>query len=246
MPKFLLSPTETGRGGEKGLLQLLGDDAIVSTLPEQKGADILIYSKAGLYGAQRKEVPHDFIASISDGRLARETSLLPRNCKFYEIICEGRFRYWPDGHLAVDRKSPSSYTRKQIRGILFNIKYVKGVPVEYTDDLQDTANYLRWMYEFLNKEKHQGLLTRPSTRGAWYVPTAEEVQSWLLQSWNGIGPSTANAIIEHFGGAPLRWTCTTEELAQVRGISRAKAAEMVKTLNPASNPFDELRRKLRG
>ena len=248
MPKFLLSPSETGRKGEKGLLQLLGDDAIVSSIPEQKGADILIYSKAGLYGAQRKEIPHDFIASLSDGRLAKETSLLPKECDIYELKCEGRFRYWPNGRLAMDRKSPANYTRRQIRGILFNIKYIKGVPVEYTEDVEDTANYLRWMYDLLNKEKHFGLFTRPSVKGTWYVPTSKELQSWILQSWNGIGPATADAIIEHFGRVPLRWTCTVDELARVKNISKQKALEMIKSLEGTdqSNGFDEIRKRIKG
>ncbi len=224
MAKFLVSPTE------EDLTQLLGEDAITSSMPEEKGADILIYSKQGLYGAQRKKLPHDFILSFQDGRMTRETSLLPKECKFYEMICEGRFRYFPDGRLAVDRKEPSRFTRRQIRGILFNVKYIKGVPVEYTEDLADTVSYLRWMHSCLNEEKHLGLFRRPSIQSAWYVPTVDELHSWIMQSWQGIGPATAEAVIKRFGGIPLKWTCTLAEMMTVPRLSKDKAREMINTL----------------
>jgi ERCC4-type nuclease len=222
--KFLISPTE------HELIKKLGDDAIISPLPEEKGADILIYSKNGIYGAQRKSVPHDFIASVQDGRLTRETSLMPNELKFYEIICEGKFRYFPNGHLAVDRKNPSRYTRKQITGIIFDIKFVKGINIEYTDDMDNTAQYLKWTYDRLNSSTHYGLLRRPSMNSVWYVPSKEETQSWLLQSWSGIGPSTAEAIIKKFGRAPLRWTCSLEELSSVSRLGKSKAKELIESL----------------
>lgn len=265
MPTFLLSPSETGRKGRgdsyrKGLLQHLGDDAILSSIPEEKGADILIYSKAGLYGAQRKEIPHDFLASVGDGRLTRETTLLRQSCKFYEIIGEGHFRYWPDGRVALDMKEPSRYTRKQVDGIIFDIRWVKGIPIHYTDDLADTAQYLRWLADRLNKKEHTALLQRPSVQGTWYVPSAEEIQTWVLQSWPGIGPATAKAIIDHFSGIPLRWTCTYEELCKVPRMSKNKAKELINSLSnvkitesvnePATSgidtsSFDALRARIR-
>jgi ERCC4-type nuclease len=245
--KFLISPSE------KALAQKLKDDAIVSTLPEEKGADILIPSSAGLYGAQRKEVPHDFILSVTDGRMTRATSLLPKDCKFAELLCEGRFRYWPDGRLIMPgRREPSRWTRKQIRGILFDIKYVKGITVEYTEDIDDTVNYLRWIQDSLSRGKHLGLYKRPHAEGAWYVPTCKDIWSWLLQSFPGVGPSTADAIISHFGTIPLRWTCTQAELERVPRLSRARAVEMIKAFTASTElptvsggpSFDDLRRLL--
>jgi ERCC4-type nuclease len=260
MPTFLLSPSETSRkikrgGFTKGLLQYLGDDAILSSLPEEKGADILIYSKAGLYGAQRKEIPHDFLSSFGDGRLTRETTLLSQSCKFYEMIGEGRFRYYPNDKVALDMKEPSSYTRKQVEGILFDIVWVKGIPIHYTENIEETARHLRDMAERLNKKEHLALLKRPSIQSDWYVPSSEEIQEWVLQSWVGIGPATAKKIIRHFGQIPLKWTCTYEELCQVSGLSKKKAREMVESLSSivrkesvktgATSSFDALRARIR-
>ena len=47
--KILLSPSEVA------LKKALGSDALVSSIPEEKGADILLFSKMGSMGMQRKE-----------------------------------------------------------------------------------------------------------------------------------------------------------------------------------------------
>ncbi|GAH60456.1 unnamed protein product, partial [marine sediment metagenome] len=119
--KALLSPTEND------LSKALGDSAITSSIPEEKGADILLYTKQGLIGIQRKAVPHDFISSIEDGRMARSTTLLQSTCEFRLLLCEGRFRYYPDGRLDLGPRIPSHYTIKHLRGMLFDIRFVKNV-----------------------------------------------------------------------------------------------------------------------
>lgn len=253
MPVFLLSPSE------KELIKAFGGDGIVSPLPESKGADVLVYTKQGLLGIQRKSVPHDFLASISDGRMVRETSLLPKECKFSLLLLEGRFRYYPDGHLSIDRHAPSRYTRSQIRGMLFDIWHIKSVPYDYTENTGDTASYIRSLVDFMNENKHLGMFRRPHAEGSWYVPSARDVHLWILQSFQGIGPSTAAKIIEHFGSEiPIRWTCTIDELKSVPGLSRKKAEELYSYLPPgthvatvaakedAISVFDGLRRRLRG
>lgn len=242
MIRLLVSPSDTP------LAKALGEKAIVSTIPEEKGADVLAYTSQGLLGIQRKAVPSDFISSITDGRMARETALLKQHCKFKLLLCEGRFRYYPNGRLAIDRKTSSQFTRKQIRGMLFDIRYVMGVDVDYTEDIEDTADYIVWQVDLMNQKKHLGLYHRPAVQGSWYVPTAKDIDLWLLQSFPGIGPAIADNIIRSFGGkVPLRWTCTLEELAQVDGLSRKRAEGMWEILEgrrpifKSASEFDRLR-----
>jgi ERCC4-type nuclease len=220
-----------------------------------KGADVLAYTKQGLLGVQRKSVPHDFLASISDGRMVRETSLLPKECKFPLLLLEGRFRYYPDGHLSVDRHTPSRYTRGQIRGMLFDIQYIKGVPYDYTENTGDTVSYIRSLVDFMNQGKHLGMFRRPHAEGSWYVPSSKDVQLWVLQSFQGVGPATADKILKHFGEIPLKWTCTLEELCQVPTLTKNKAKEIYSYLPPGVqniakstevvDEFNELRRRLK-
>ncbi len=229
--KVLLSPSEVSLAKE------MSGEAITSDIPEQKGADILIYSKHGLWGGQRKEVPSDFISSFTDGRMARATSLLQGSCTFTRLICEGKFRYWPDGtvHLGMtkgNKRIPSRFTRKYIHGMLNDVEFVKGIMIRWTDDIADTAEYIRSVIRFLEGTRHTGLFARPSAKGAWGVPTAKDTHLWLLQSFPGIGPTIADHIIERFGGdMPLRWTCTQEELESVPGLSKARAKVMWEALS---------------
>jgi len=235
--RALLSPTE------HKLADKFKSEAIVSSLPEKKGADILVYTRQGLIGLQRKEVPNDFLSSFTDGRMAQATALMVKSCKFHRIIAEGRFRYWPDGRVVtgqIDLKTrkplPSRFTRSHVRGMIFDLEFVRGVTVDWTDDLDDTVAYIRALPGFIEKEKHLGLYTRPSAQGTWIAPSANDIQLWLLQSFPGIGPTTADKIVQKFGGVPLRWTCTLEELMSIPRLSKERAKEMFSSLSGPKQP----------
>lgn len=244
MISVLLSPSE------KELAHVLRSNAITSPIPEEKGADILLYTRHGLFGIQRKAIPHDFISSIQDGRMARSTTLLSEFCQFRLLLCEGRFRFYPDGKLDMGLRVPTRYTYRHVRGMLFDIRYVKNVEVDWTENIHDTADYILTLAEFFSKEKHLGLYTRPSVKGAWGVPTPYDIALWLLQSWSGVGPATAASIVDHFGGrVPLRWDCTFEELCAVPKLRVGRAREMWESLGGEAQPqevslFDTLRRSL--
>lgn len=250
MVKVLLSPSEVALAGK------MKADAIVSSLPEAKGADVLVYTSKGLIGLQRKEVPNDFISSFTDGRMARGVALLTKSCKFTRIIAEGRFKYWPDGRLVTGRidpktkrPEPSRFTRKHIRGMINDLEFVMGIIVDPTDDLDDTVAYIRDLPGFINKSKHLGLYTRPNIQGTWYTPSAKDIHLWLLQSFPGIGPAIADGIISRFGGEiPLKWTCTLEELMAIPRLSKERAREMYNTLGGTATgvPLLDMLERVRG
>lgn len=245
--KALLSPTE------KDLSKAMGDSAITSSLPEERGADVLLFTKQGVIGIQRKKVPHDFISSIEDGRMARSTSLLQKSCDFRILLCEGRFRYYPDGRLDLGPRVPSRYTIKHLRGMLFDIRFIKNVEVDYTDDIRDTVLYIRSIEEFFSTEKHLGLFRRPGAKGTWGAPTTEDIDLWLLQSFQGIGVTLAGNIVKRFDGkTPIQWSCTLEELRSVPGLGKKRAEALWASLpHPGveaevdtSSRFESLRRGL--
>ena len=237
--RVLLSPSEVSLAG------IMKEEALVSPIPEQRGADILILSRHGSVGIQRKEVPNDFLSSFTDGRMTRATSLLRDSCTFTRMVCEGVFRYWPDGtvHLGMTKnrkRIKTRFTRSNVHGMLNDIEFIKGIMIRWTDDIADTVAYIRSVVRFLEGEKHLGLYTRPSAKGAWYVPTAKDIHLWILQSFPGIGPATADKIIERFGGEiPLSWTCTVEELASVPRLSKERAREMYGALTRSGEPIRE-------
>jgi len=214
---ILIAPSEPSKA--RDLLE-----AITSPLCEQKGADYLIYSRYGIWGGQRKEVPHDFISSMTDGRMARETTLLAQ-LAFPEVICEGPFEYFYNQTLMTSPKVPTKYNRIQIEGMKLDIRLVKGVPIVYTDNLDDTIAYIKMVEKFLAAEKHTGLFRRPKAKGAWGTPLeASEQASWILQGLPGVGVGLADNILKHYNRLPIKWDTTYDELLRVPkiGVSRAK------------------------
>jgi len=212
----LIAPSEPSKAADEL-------SAITSILCEQHGADYLIYSKAGIWGGQRKNVPHDFISSMTDGRMARETTLL-QDLAFPEVICEGPFEYYHDGTLVTSPKVPVKYNKVQIEGMKLDIRLVKGIPIVFTEDLDDTIAYIKLVEKFLSGEKHIGLFRRPKAKGAWGIPSGSEEASWVLQGLPGMGVGLADNVLQHYGRLPIKWDTTYEELLRVPkiGVSRAK------------------------
>ena len=172
--KILLSPSENQ------LATLLGNEAIVSSIPESKGADVLLYTAGGLLGIQRKQVPHDFISSFTDGRMSQSLASMKHECAMIRVLCEGRFRYWPDttvdmGMLKNRQRVPSRFTKKHIRGMLNDIMFVHGIMVDWTENINDTVDYIKSARDFLSVTKHLGLYSRPPAKGAWVVPSAKDI-----------------------------------------------------------------------
>ncbi len=234
--KFLTSTTEGDLTDE------FRDDAVMSTIPETKGADILLYTPHGVVGWQRKVLPGDFVTSFYDGRLARAIPLLKENCVFQRIIGEGKFNYYPDGTLDMGRlrggkRVPTKFTENHILGMINDVQFVHDIKIDWTKDLKATVRYLRQTRTFLMETSHPGLFKRPNVKGVWVIPTSKDIELWLLQSFPGIGPAIAESIIQRFGGqVPLKWTCTFEELLNVDKVTPAKAKAMWESL-PTSAPL---------
>jgi ERCC4-type nuclease len=214
---ILVSPTD------RELLALLGDRAISHTLPEQHGADVLmVVAGRGKLALQRKTFPDDFLASLEDGRLARELTGLSRT-QWPVLIVEGRPQWTADGHLLATWTS--RWTRRQLRNLLRSVWLTHGVMVEQTDDLHDTAAAVLELESWFRKKVHRSLLSRPKqvVRDSWGPNRREDFARFLLQGFPGIGTALAEAILKRFGRVPLSWNCTLAELRSVPGIGERRA-----------------------
>lgn len=230
MPEFLLSPSE----GD--LAEKLKDLAQFSAVPETRGADILFTTPFGLFGIQRKQVPHDFLKSANDGRFARETPLL-RKLPFSQIVGEGRFRYYPDTQVVVPgvKKGTYRFTRKEIWGIILAIEVVQDVQVTFVEDLDEMVAYIKYVREYMSKSEHRTIFRRPRGGDPWGYRTRREEDLWILQGFPGIGVATAEKILDAFGGIiPLKWVCTLEDLMRIPRMGKAHAEKLWNCL-PASS-----------
>lgn len=219
MADILVSPAEP-----KSLWEL-GE---VSSEPEKFGMDFLWSSPMGQVGVQRKEI-HDLVASLGDGRLQREVGQAASLDLAYVVI-EGLLQWRKDGtffggHWGVRYR----FSRKHLAGLCFSLTS-RGVGVLFTVSTEKTAEHIRWLYDWTLKENHSSLQVRPKPQGEWGTATNHDYAIHLLQGFQGIGPGTAGKLIERFGGVPLRWTCTFEEMQSVAGIGKKRAEQMFNAL----------------
>ena len=102
-----------------------------------------------------------------------------------------------------------------------------------TTNKRDTG----WAINALHKTTEHGhsALPRPKPVGAWGKPNSKEWAAHLLEGFPQIGPGVAAAIVKHFGGAPLQWTCTPKELCAVPGIGKVRAAALLNGLDKSQH-----------
>jgi ERCC4-type nuclease len=217
---YLIAPTEPAT-----LRNALGCPAF-SSIPETFGADILFPHKSGFVGVQRKEI-NDLIASVHDGRLGKELVQLER-CSVAMLVVEGRPKWTTDGILLRSHGAP--WHRTTHRSVLLTIQS-KHVMVQESDSISDTATVIQHLRKWMEKgvDGH-GFRHRPGPVSMWGHADNQDWAEHLLQGFEGVGPGVAKKIIEKFGGPPLRWDVTEEELMTVDGVGVKRARRLMQAL----------------
>lgn len=199
----------------------------VSTFPEQHGVDFYFVANKCKVGIQRKELK-DLIASLEDGRLAKEIMQMT-NLDYKILIVEGQPKFTAEGNL-MGRDYGSTWTHAQLMGALWSVQ-LKGLWVQWTTHINNTRQAIELLELWFKKERHDSLERRPGPVSIWgSKPTDEEYGSYVLQSLPGVGPELAKRIFKRYG-LPLEWTVTAEDLADIPGIGKAKATKMIKAIN---------------
>ena len=216
---MLISPTEPDK------LKALGE---VSGAPERYGCDVLFTTGNQLTGVQRKKFPEDLMASLSDGRL---TTQLPKMEKLDRrlIVLEGYGEWTIDGELAGQYR----FTKHQMFGLVFSLAFEFGIEVVRVRDMAETIDLLEEMEVWASKDKHLSLLSRPGAKkDGWGKATKRAVDMHVLTGFPSIGPGTAEAMLEHFGGLPLKWTVEDAKALQaVPGIGKGRAKALWEALD---------------
>lgn len=205
----------------------LRGDWTVSSDCELNGVDFMWDSRMGWVGIQRKEVK-DLLASIKDGRLTREVAQMAR-LDMSALIIEGPMRWQPNGTLTVGRFG-AMWTKKQQAGLEFSLQS-QGIWILRSISISDTLKMVKWLYEWTSKEGHTFMRVRPKPVGAWGTATNEDYQLHLLQGFSGVGPGTAQRILDRFGKVPLKWDCTAAELLEVEGIGAKRVQSLFAALS---------------
>ena len=227
---LIIAPTEPAS------FKAIGD--VVSMAPERMGVDAMWSTENwGMVGVQRKEYK-DLIASVADGRLAREVAQMQR-LGLAVLIVEGRMRWSTDG-LLMDpylRWSKSSH-----RGLIRSVQS-KGIWVETSENTADTIDAVQDLIRWTAKPRHNSLDRRPGPTGDWGRASERDFASHLLQGIDGVGPVLAEAVLDRFNGVPWQWTCGYDDLLAVPGMGPKTAEKMWHALGAEVPPRVKRKKK---
>jgi ERCC4-type nuclease len=226
-----LAPTE---GAIREYLEALKDDTSngipykTSSLPEKHGCDILIPTKAGVFGYQRKTFP-DLVASIHDGRLYYELNQLNSSATVSTafLIVEGNHSTTIDGTNYTEADIPVATLRSIIAK--FNHFGVGYIP---TQSPRDTVACALSVSRYLSSGRVGDVHRPKQLSNDWGQVDSKAYGLFLLQSFPGVGPKVAEAIYDFFNGVPITWSVNPGELALVPGIGRKKAEALYAALRP--------------
>ncbi|MCK5024810.1 MAG: DEAD/DEAH box helicase, partial [Thermoplasmata archaeon] len=180
---------------------------------ESKQLDVGDYLVSERVGVERKEVD-DFLSSMMDGRLFSQVRALKRAYQSPLIIIEG----------------PSLFDRRQIpagaiRGALASITTDFGVPLMFTTDDKDTAQFLLTL---VKREVAEG--RKPGIRGEKGTMLVQERQQFILEGLPNISGIKAQRLLSHFGSVKAVLEAPEKELMKVQGIGKVIAKEIRATL----------------
>ena len=209
-PRIYVDVREQASGVPE-LLRRAGLVVIEKQLPE---GDYLIPED---HVVERKSV-HDFVASLFDGRLFEQAQRLrDRYADVYYII-EGdlnrEMRFWRG-------------RERQLRGALVALVTDYNAKLLWSSDERETAWYLEALARRLEREPVGAVVINKKPRDTRDV---REWQLYILQAFPGIGPKTAERILERFGSIEGFVRASVSELASIDGVGESKAQRIKEIL----------------
>lgn len=156
----------------------------------------------------------DFQGSIINKRLVEQLSNLKKYEKCF-LILEGFF---------YDYKN-SILHENAIRGMLLSVALDFGIPIIYTENEEDTANFLITLAKKFDKPK-----TDLSLRQKKSEMSIEEKKQFVLEGFPGIGPTTAKKLLEKHKTLQEIFKQKKEKLEEIDSIDSKKAEEFKKIL----------------
>lgn len=219
---MLISPAEPAP------LRALGT---VSSLCEKLGTDFLVPLDGGFAGVQRKEVK-DLRVSVEDGRLGKEIQqAASMNVSPMLLMLEGRVSWTTEGKIA--ERWGSEWTRARWYGVLWKLHY-EGWWLVQTESIGETARALETFESWVKKDSHGTFAHRGTAPSIWGAnQTNRDWCVWMCQGLPGIGPKTAELIVDAFGGIPFAWRkgVTVESLMEIPGIGQKTADKLYRVLS---------------
>ncbi len=173
----------------------------------------------GLTALIERMTPGDLLDGLVSGRTTRKLQGMAEDADLVFVIQEGwigrskdnfcRLPDWGERRIRYD-----AFRLYQLSASIHWVHYW-----EVTHSPQETASTLKLWHEWLVKPDHNlpNQRYRPFDLSRGRDPGRE-----ILQGFRGIGPKHTAEILSRFGGLPLDWTASEEELSGVVGKALAR------------------------
>ena len=180
--------------------------------------------------AERKLFPEDLLASVRDGRLARECAAMRQASPYRVVIVERQGSYTIDNHLRIKGR-PSDWTKAGVRNLLGSIRYVEGCDIEFSDDILDTIEVLKEIQRYFDEEKHLSLRIRSKFESNWVIPIYEERLTHFYQGLPGISIILARKLAEKFPNPMSLFSASVEDIDTITLFGRKRAERIMNFLH---------------
>ena len=164
------------------------------------------YVIGGTIGIERKTVT-DFGASLTSGRLFRQMATLKATIRKPLLLIEG------------DRASIEGVHPHAVQGALVSVSVRWYIPILWSRDVDETTHAIHLIAK-QNSEIHQ----RWQSGGVKKSLTKRELQQRMLRMLPHMGQYSAETLLEQFGNIERLLTADEDELRQVKGIGKKRAA----------------------
>jgi len=155
----------------------------------------------------------DFIGSIINKRLFDQLKEIKKYPN-YLLIIEG-FDY---------DYNKFNVHKNAIRGMILSVAIDYQIPIIYTKDEEDTANFL-----ILTAKRYEKPRPDIGLRQSKTLKTPEEQKKFILEGFPGIGPVAAQSLLDKFPTLQTIFNTTKEQLKQI-GLDKNKAENFLSLL----------------
>jgi len=197
------------KSGIPNLLEKAGIMVIRKQLPV---GDYLISDSVVI----ERKTSYDFARSLFDGRLFEQAKRLAESYPIVFYIVEGN----------PFRLRRYQTRTKQLTAAMVTLVVDYSVRVLFSEGPLHTAAILESLAKRVEGEGRRGIVIHKK-------PRLEDTRAWqlyILQSFPGIGPKTAERILERFGSLQAFFNASVAELSKVPGIGEKKAETIRKII----------------
>jgi ERCC4-related helicase len=178
-------------------------------------ADFLVSDRTAV---ERKQA-EDFVDSLLDNRLFDQLNEIQQFQRPI-ILVEGDDLY---GHRNVHPNA--------IRGALATVALDYGIPIIWSDDVDETSKILKSLAKREQEEEDRDI----SVRGEKSPKSDRDLQKFIVAGLPGVNTKIAERLLKEFDTVEKIYTASETELKEVEGIGRKKASRIRELLTTEHN-----------